>query len=372
MRQKYLSKIEFFTLCASLLLISSFFSGCIQNSVPSNVTPITVTTQSVSSNAAPIPDDIYSATSNGAPITVTTYSAYKTTEINGITAQSGSVFVIINMTIDNHGKNDYTFNENSVSITNGTPVEENQYARFTGRGYWGAIPPNEQRNGDVIFEVTDSTQDVTPRFFYHNKQESFPLDLGTVPMRAGSVLLETPVSTADNTPSTLNAGDTASQGPVSLTINSISKASRINDYGIGNGTRAMQGHVFVILDVSIKNNGIPEGFVFTDKSTTMKNLADNYYVGLSLNGLPEVKEDLKNAIIPPVTIAQNQAITGKIIFGITDSDSYGMNLVGSNKTILAKKHILFTGNTGKVTPNNGSGNGTGSSGLSSTTKSDSG
>lgn len=362
MKQKYFPKIEFFTLCASLLLISLIFSGCTQNSVPGDVTPITVTTQSVPGNTAQISENIHSATSNDARITVTTYSAYKTKEINGITAQPGSVFVIINLTIDNHGKNDYTFNENSVSITNGIPVEKNQYARITGRGYWGAIPPNEQRNGDVIFEVKDNTQDVSLRFFYHNKQESFPLDLGTVPMSAGSVILETPASAVDNTPSTLNAGDTASQGPVSLTINSISKASRINDYGIGNGTMAVQGHVFVILDVTIKNNGMPEGFVFTDKSTTMKNLADNYYVGCSLNGLPEVEEDLRNAIIPPVTVAQNQVIIGKIIFGITDSDSYGMNLVNSNKTILAKKHIRFTGDAGKVTANMESGSGTVSSG----------
>jgi hypothetical protein len=370
MEQKIPSKIKICILFASLLLLIAFFSGCTQNSATSNVTPITVTTQSVSRTIAPIPEDIHSATSNGAPITVTAYSAGKATEINGVTAQSGSVFVIVNMTIDNHGKNDYTFNENSVSITNGTPVEENQYARFTGHGYWGTIPPDEQRNGDVIFEVTDSTQDVTLRFFYHHKQESFPLDLGTVPM-TGSVLLKQ-VSIADNTPSTINTGDTASQGPVSLKINSISKASRINDYGIGNGTMAMQGHVFVILDVTIKNNGIPEGFVFTDKSTTMKNLEDNYYVGCSLNGLPEVKEDLKNAIIPPVTIAQDQAINGKIVFGITDSDTYGMNLAGPNKTILAKKLIRFTGDVGKVTANKESGSGTVSSGTSSTTKSDSG
>jgi hypothetical protein len=134
-----------------------------------------------------------------------------------------------------------------------------------------------------------------------------------------------------------------------LTINSIQKASKIKgSKTTGNGTMAGQGHVFVILDVTIKNNEIPEGFVFTQKSTSLKNLDDNYYVGISLNELPEVREELDNAIIPPVTIGQNEAITGKIIFGTTNGNSYGMNLVDSNKAELAKKLITFAGNVGKV------------------------
>lgn len=313
--------MKIFTLCTSLLLIISFFSGCVQNS----------------------------GTSNTAPITVTIHSAYKTTEINGVNAQPGFVFVIVNMTLDNRGGNDYAFNEKSVTITEGLPVDEKLYTQLTGHGYWGAILPNEKKTGDVIFRVKNSTQDLSLRFFYNKGQDSFTQGLSAVPMRSDSATPEIPLRTTDNAPATFSAGDIASQGPVSLTINSIQKASKIKgSKTTGNGTMAGQGHVFVILDVTIKNNEIPEGFVFTQKSTSLKNLDDNYYVGISLNELPEVREELDNAIIPPVTIGQNEAITGKIIFGTTNGNSYGMNLVDSNKAELAKKLITFAGNVGKV------------------------
>jgi len=342
MNQKYLTKIKFFTLCTSLLLVLAFFSGCTQNF----------------------------ATGDNAPITVTVHSATKVAEYNGVPARAGSYFVITNLTLENHGMGPYTFNEKAATISGGTIVEEKLYTRLTECRYWGKIPPGEKRTGILVFGVKNDTQDFTLTFFYNNGQDIVTKELGSIPLESGSAAASQ--STDSNIPTTMNAGDTASQGPVSLTINSISKASRVNDYGIGNGTMAMQGHVFVILDVTVKNNELQEGFIFTDKSTTLKNLEDNYNVGLSLNGLPEVKEDLKNAIIPPITIAQNQALTGKIIFGTTDSDSYAMNLVGPNKTILAKKHIRFTGDVGKVTANTESESGMGNSGLSPTTKSDSG
>jgi hypothetical protein len=131
---------------------------------------------------------------------------------------------------------------------------------------------------------------------------------------------------------------------------------------------AMPGHVLVVVNVTIRNNELHDGFELTGKSVTLKNLKDGYYAGNSLNELQEIQDELDNPVIAPVTIAGKEAKTGQVVFGITDSDNYRMNLVGSNKTTLAKKNIRFSGNVGKVTEGNGPGNGTAGAGSSSLTK----
>ena len=350
MEQKDPSKIKNVLLVAFFLMALSFSSGCTQNS----------------------------AAGNSAPITVTVHSAYKTGELNGVTAKPGTDFIVVNMTLENHGGDPYTFNEKAVILNGLPPVEEKTYTRITRHRYWGKIPAGEERTGEILFGAKNSTQDFTLAFFYNKGQDSFTRELGNVPMRSDSIssdsasfpaTSETPLSTAASPQVILDAGDTASNGTVSLKINSIQKVSRVKGKGTtGNGTMALPGHVFVILNVTIQNNGLLDGFVLTYKSATLKSLKDGYYAGNSLNDLDEIQDELEHPLISPMTIARNGAATGQVVFGITDSDMYRMNLVDSNKTTLAQKNIRFSGNVGKVTGGNGSGNGTASTGASSTPK----
>ena len=350
MEQKKPPGFAFFLLVAFLLLALVFFLGCTENS---------------------------SAGTN-APITVTVHSAYKTDALNGVTARSGTDFIVVNITLENHGNDPYTFNEKAVILNGAPPIEEKAYTRITSHRYWGRIPAGEKRTGLVIFGTKNSTQDCTLTFFYNKGQDSFTRELGTVPWGPGSYSSGTalspgpsgtPVRTGDTSPAIVDAGDTASDDPVSLKINSVQKVSRIKGRGTtGNGTMAMPGHVLVVVNVTIRNNELHDGFELTGKSVTLKNLKDGYYAGNSLNELQEIQDELDNPVIAPVTIAGKEAKTGQVVFGITDSDNYRLNLVGSNKTTLAKKNIRFSGTVGKVTGGNGPGNGTAGAGSSSSTK----
>ena len=144
---------------------------------------------SATDNTTLIPVITQSATSKSSPITVMIHSTYKTERINTVNAPIGYVFVVVNMTIDNHGGNNYQFNRQSVSINDGAPIADDVYIQLTGHGYWGAIPPNEKRTGVVIFQVANTTQNFTTRFFYHQRQNSFSLELGNIQMTNDSVIL---------------------------------------------------------------------------------------------------------------------------------------------------------------------------------------
>jgi len=125
---------------------------------------------------------------NGPPISVTIHSAGKTKKINEVNTPPGFLFVVVNLTVDNHGKNDYMFNQQAVTITNGSLIGEDMYIRLTGHEYWGAIPPGEMRSGCVIFKVTNTTQNFTASFFYRQGKKSFPVELGIVQMITDSAI----------------------------------------------------------------------------------------------------------------------------------------------------------------------------------------
>jgi hypothetical protein len=315
MEQKYPSRMKLVLLGVSFLLVLASFSGCTQDS----------------------------AVGDSVPISVTVHSTYKTGELNGVTAKPGTDFVVVNMTLENHGGNPYTFNEKAVILNGAPPVEETVYTRITSHRYWGRIPAGEKRTGEIIFGAKNTTHDFTLTFFYNKGQDSITQELGNVPKGPHQTSIETQPGSDNSTPA-LDVGNTASQSPVSLTIYSVEKRSKV---GISS---PLTGHIFVVFNVTIKNNDLQNGFYLIEESTVLKDLKSGYYINQSFNGKEKnVPQQLENPILLPITIRQNETRSGQILFAVTDSDTYRMTLIGPGNTILAKKRITFPADGGKVT-----------------------
>jgi hypothetical protein len=306
-----MSMVKIFTIFGTILLFLSFFSGCVQNSIPLNSTTPNSTTQNPT-------------TQDNSPITVTINSAHKTTEINGVTPKPGTVFVIVNLTIENRGDKDYTFNEKAVSMSAGTTVDENLYTKITGHKYWGAIPSHEKRTGEIIFGTGNSTQNYTLTFFYHNHQDSFTQELGTIPTGDSS-----------SSPGTLH--DQPLKEPVSLTIHSAEKLKSVNKSGFIQ--YPMSGHIFLLLNITLKNNDNPEGFVFEESSLNLLDLKGGEFVNHPLNSGKNMRENLDKPLVPSTNIEQNEFLNGQIIFGIADSTDYRLNLLDNDNRVILSKNI---------------------------------
>jgi len=123
------------------------------------------------------------------------------------------------------------------------------------------------------------------------------------------------------------------EDPVSITIHSARKVPNFTT------SKPMPGHIFLILNVTIKNNDIREGFGFDFTSTQMYGLRNGEYERQSLNNGVNLIKNLENPIIVPTTIKQNGTKTGQLIFGIADSTEYRLNLIDNNKTIIASGNV---------------------------------
>lgn len=120
-----------------------------------------------------------------------------------------------------------------------------------------------------------------------------------------------------------------SQAPetVSLTINSAKKMTKLFTF------TPKSGNIFLVLDITVKNNGVPKGFDFTDTSITMPKLQGGAITS-------QVRGGLENPIITPTRIEQNDKRTGQIVFGVSvESNTYKLNLVDSKGEVLSSQTI---------------------------------
>jgi len=268
MIQKNASKLKIFTGFIFILMVTSFFSGCVQNS----------------------------ATRNTTPITVTIHSAYKTMEIRDVNPSPGIIFVVVNITIQNKGDNDYLFNETTVSITNGRMVPEQVYTRLTDHSYWGSLRPNENRTGDIIFGVKNSTQNFTLKFFYNKGQDYLTQELGIIPMGADSSSPETLMDTEDSKQVSDNAK------PIYVTINSAFKTMEIR------GETPYSGHIFVVTNMTIENNGY-KNYSFNENA-------------VSITGGGPLTHKLYSKLNNPLywgSIQPQEKKTGEVVFEVNKS-----------------------------------------------------
>lgn len=114
---------------------------------------------------------------------------------------------------------------------------------------------------------------------------------------------------------------TQSNEPVTLQINRAEKQTQIYIY------TPSQGRIFLVLDISIINNGIPKGFDVSDTSVMLTDLNNRESQRLTKSANQRIHEALKNPFLYPTRIPQGEMRSGQIVFGVQqNSDSYKLNL----------------------------------------------
>lgn len=170
------------------------------------------------------------------------------------------------------------------------------------------IAPDEAITGQIIFRIYDSTR------YRLNLVDNDKKVLTSLPVNFESL------TTASN--------------PVSLTVHSVEKKYSLIS------TRSGPGEVIVIINVTVKNNDLPDGFYFYQGSTTLRDLVSGRNLGLSFNEKKDYgQQGVENAFILPRKIKQNDAITGKLVFATANSNMYLLNLVDYDDTIILSRTV---------------------------------
>ena len=113
-----------------------------------------------------------------------------------------------------------------------------------------------------------------------------------------------------------------SQPSVILTVNSAQKQTKIYTM------TPKEGVIFLVLDITVKNNNIKDGYEFTDKSILLS--SDTGGTGMEAI-TTKVRSGLNNPILTPTTIEQNDKRTGQIVFGVNvNSGQYTLHLIDNN------------------------------------------
>ena len=115
---------------------------------------------------------------------------------------------------------------------------------------------------------------------------------------------------------------TQPQPSISLTVNSAQKQTKIYTM------TPKEGVIFLVLDITVKNNNIKNGYEFTDKSITLS--SDTGGAGMEAI-TTKVRSGLNNPILTPTTIEQNDKRTGQIVYAVNvKSGTYTLHLFDNN------------------------------------------
>ncbi len=256
------------------------------------------------------------------PVSITINSAEKLPKLNNLAPLGGGSFLVINLTIKNNDVPE-GFDLVNTSLTllntgNGEFIPESLNAKPGIRKELGSsllqparIKQHENVTGKVVFDVADSTDNV----------------LNLVD-KDKNVLTSLPVVLENQAPA---------WSPVTVTINSARKLARVNEGGL----HTRDGNIFVVLDITVKNNDVREGFDFTRSSMTLLNLESSRLVNQSSNFPDTMDRPLEKPLVMPVKIGPGEAINGQIIFRIFDSARYRLNLVGTDQKMITSRPVSF-------------------------------
>lgn len=335
-------KIAIFAGFCLLIVMAVFIAACTtpdtgtnnpvtapEQPIPNGIVPVSVTTEPDITQvqvAQPVKTEnltIIPTQQPSGPISLTINSAKKQLRLG--TQDSvysdpvmGNVFLVLDITVKNTGVPEgFNFTRDSITVDDpehGTFANLPKRLRETVRQILEnpftlpiTVKQNDSITGQIVYEMKDSSE----------------YRVNLVDTNNG-IITSQPVS-FDSLLTTRN--------PVDLTIDSVSKVRNFTT------TMPMPGHIFLILNVTVKNNDVKDGFVLSWESTDIQDLRGNDYAIHSLNNGPNLMKNLNNPIPPESRIEQNDSITGQIIFGIVESTEYRLNLIDSNRTIIASRSI---------------------------------
>jgi hypothetical protein len=258
------------------------------------------------------------------PVTITIHSAKKVLGLGTpgdiyIGADPGEVFLILDITVTNNGMGEgYVFTNRSIGVrdagrTTGSNRQQTSHTAFRRSQDHLLIPPltlnqGESLSGQVIFAVNDSEE------YRVNLLDNSSGHLSSRAADFRSLL--------------------TTQHPVSITIDNVSKVANFTT------TKPMPGHIFLVLNVTIKNNDIKEGYPFSWETVSLQDLRGSDYAPISLNNGPNLMTNFGNPVPPDIQIRLNKSVSGQLIFGIADSPEYRLNLIGANRSIIASRIIV--------------------------------
>jgi len=177
----------------SLVIVLSLLSGCTGNQAAESTNPDLQNigqSSAVTDSVPPQPDSQTPYTTlqdpndslNTQPISITIHSAQKTTKIQDTHPLPGNMYVVINMTIENLGTTDaFVANEDTIDITGGGPMTQKIYDKLSNPFYWGSIPPQSRRTGEIVFGVQESTYQFTLTLLDEGGEVILTKSIGTIP-----------------------------------------------------------------------------------------------------------------------------------------------------------------------------------------------
>jgi len=255
------------------------------------------------------------------PVRLTVISADKIQKLNTTSPVPGHIFLVLNISVKNNripGGYNLTYHGTTLLDLDGSEFVDSSLnlRESTLKGLVNPVTPpkliakNEEITGQIVFSIADSKR--------------YRLNL---------------IDGQNNVLSsqTINFDDLiTTHSPVSITIISADKLPKLK-----NNTHPYLGHIYVILNTTIKNNDVQEGFDFTNNSLTLYDPESGEFEDSSANYFESIQQGLENPIIPPKRIAHNETVAGQIVFAITDSKSYRLNLIDGQKNVLSSHLIRF-------------------------------
>jgi hypothetical protein len=238
---------------------------------------------------------------------------------DGLHTRDGTIFVVLNITVRNNDLQEgFDFANTSTILHNperGTRINRSSnFLEKMDRPLENPIilpikiAQNTSITGEIIFRIYDSAN------YRLNVIDSEKKLLTFLPVSFESL--------------------TTTDRPVSVTIHSVEKRYTLNEIRTG------PGEVFVIINATVKNNDLPGGFYFYQGSTTLRDLVSGRNLGLSFNEKKDYGQyGVENAFILPKKIKQHEAITGKLVFATNNSNTYLLNLVDYDDTILLSRTV---------------------------------
>ena len=306
-----------------ILILITVFAGC-TTSNPGTNNLSTTPTEPVQKTTIPV-SDVGTQTRNQnqpkqVPVSVTIDAARKKIGLGDLGPKSGHIFLLLNVTVKNENlREGFVFTNKSIVL--GEPdqrvrvdMEMNSRPEFQKALAHPIIPQsklevNDDVTGQVVFGIEDS--------------ENYNL---LIMDNNGQVLTVQPMHFENLT---------TTEHPVSFMIKSAKKYQNFTT------SQPAPGHVIIVLDVSIKNNDLPEGFVYTDPSTNLLDLVRGGYIAHSVNGGENIRQNVENPILPQTIIEKGETVNGQLLYTIEDSSDYRLNLIGDEQTLLLYKNIHF-------------------------------
>jgi hypothetical protein len=115
---------------------------------------------------------------------------------------------------------------------------------------------------------------------------------------------------------------------VSLTINSAKKQKTVYT------STAPAGRMFLVLDITVKNNAMERGYDLTDDSITLNYAKPGTPLEKSIT--TRVRGGLENPILMPTTIKQNDTRSGQIVITVAESSGmYTINLIDDKGAVVS-------------------------------------